>query len=447
MRTAVVGSFSAGGSSNNRPRFDILARLVLGAAAKTRPFLRGGLLKLRVLRNSMRPASTSHIPSPMQAPSHIPSPMQAPGHIPSPIQAPSPVPTNGASIFLTVWLIIGSKIPFDRFLQSLNVVFGIVEVNVLHTESIKRAFLANVEKDPGARSVTHKYADGAVRICGLVFGLGSFRIGGRVFGRGSAWYVSDIPSEASGEQGSGEITVYSPRDQPIAHMFEKDGCNNKCNSAVDGNNADDAVDGSTATAKVSEVTFFQRPTSRYDGYDKTIVQTTDVPTPKQQAILDRVQRSIEEETGPERGRVYFFYGPPGSGKTHMAEFLAILLNPENPMVIDHVPDEPGQSLNYVNDLGETAKGKFVVRFDEFDKRIIECLRMDAKGTVAIPHQHLNTEVTDKSSLHRMIDGVPRKYPKMVIVITSNQSAEEITEACGGDRSTFRDNRMEIIFLG
>jgi hypothetical protein len=328
-------------------------------------------------------------------------------------------PAAAENKLFTFWMILGSKIPFMPMVQALMVgaaAFAPLRVSVLHTESIKRAFMASVESDPNSLSLMRKYSDGAVRICGLVFGK---------------WYACVIPHESeSGENGSPDICIWHLGS--IDHMLKS------------GNReeAEGAAEKSRSQAKIP-VRYFTRGSNRYDGHNEDSVSFDKVPTPQQQAILDAISLHAAER----KGRVDFIHGPPGTGKSSMALWIAALINPENPVVIRYNPNDPGCCIHDINDMvNSVAKGKAVVVIDEGDELIIRCVKGRGDKAATVPHPHLNTQVTDKSSLHGLLDDIAMLYPNIHLLMTSNRTPKQIARACGGDASTTRNARMTVHHL-
>jgi hypothetical protein len=415
MRTTVIGSLGAGGSNpGNHGNHGKKPRQNLHKG----PLKPGhGLRGSSALRRAPSPA-TPTAAAPASHPTAATPTAAAPASLPTAATptaaaapASPPAAAGGNNMFLAFWMIIGSKIPFDLFLESLMVGVSSNPViakymplkrNVLLNESIKRAFMANVEKDGSACSMTRKYADGTVRICGLVFGK---------------WYVCIIPYEPSSEGRTGAITVYSVG--PIDHMFEKD------------NDDDDDDD---AKPKPKAVQVYTPGSNRYDGYNMDTMTRVEDPTPAQQAILDDISRTMV----PDEGCIDLIYGLPGTGKSRMAYMIAKLINPKKPVVVRYNPSAPGYGIHdVVNNLLSTGKG--VILMDEGDSLFVDCFKGGKQAIV--PHEHLNTQVTDKASLNALLDDIKHLYPNVHLVITSNRTPEQITKACGGDGSVTRPGRM------
>jgi hypothetical protein len=319
-----------------------------------------------------------------------------------------------------------------------------VRMYVVKDKDMSSAFLKNVTRIKNANCTVLLYEDGRCTPSGIIT---CFRRPG-----GFVAYVG----ESSGSGRGGEpatVTIFTTASS-VQALLDKNGhqaANNGHQAANNGHpackngeasrNGDaDASDSDEDATPEPKLTLWGTGPCYYDQYFKKVFE---VPfameaRPEQKRVVDEIVADFSR--GGRRGSVMYLHGPPGTGKSKVASFLARELCPAEPQLCKaYNPTEPGSSLDELVRAAEpSAERPLVVLLDEVD-RILERVH---HGRV-VTHKDIRTTVYDKSTWNAWLDGISDFYPYVLILMTSNVSREALG-ALFEDSSYLREGRVDYV---
>ena len=179
---------------------------------------------------------------------------------------------------------------------------------------------------------------------------------------------------------------------------------------------------------------YERTGSYYNPWLKkrSLPVLSKTPRHEQQLVID----SIRDHYAKEKHSVVYLYGPPGSGKSLIAVFLA--LSYKGSYCNSVKPWQPGDTLALIYSEAEPTEEKpLVLVFDEFDTALVRI----HEGIE--PHKNQPIQIADKTGWNQMLDEFQLgMYPNMILVLTSNRTPEFIREM---DPSYIREGRVDLTF--
>jgi hypothetical protein len=157
-----------------------------------------------------------------------------------------------------------------------------------------------------------------------------------------------------------------------------------------------------------------------------------VPYLSQETIISQIKGQYEKT----RHVVALICGPPGTGKSMIGLLLA---NQYKSTFCNTLkPWQPGDTLaSLYSEVEPPPNSPIIVGFDEVDNTITAV-------AAGIPsHKSLTIQIQDKSGWNSFFDAIQRGlYPNLIVVLTSNRSAEYIRSI---DPSYIREKRVDLIF--
>jgi hypothetical protein len=144
----------------------------------------------------------------------------------------------------------------------------------------------------------------------------------------------------------------------------------------------------------------------------------------------------------EKGRVTaYISGATNTGKSMIGVFIAQKLG--GVYCNEFTPWIPGDSLNLLKqEHNPIRECPLVISMDEIDDAIIKI----ANGRIKSNETTMINTCT-KNGWNTLFDNIERgMYPNTIILLTSNQSYEEIAKQCGGDLSYLREKRITEKFI-
>jgi len=153
-------------------------------------------------------------------------------------------------------------------------------------------------------------------------------------------------------------------------------------------------------------------------YSKRMIEADVVPDKRQLKIL----KSVTQYYKKHKKGVFFISGEPGNGKSTM---LRILGNHYKSDICKTLRlTDPGDFMEKLYNHSEPTEEKpLIVLFDEIDTMI----HLVDKGEV-FKHKSIPTQIFDKTSYNTFFDEVADgMYPFLIILLTSNKTAKEISE--------------------
>lgn len=153
-------------------------------------------------------------------------------------------------------------------------------------------------------------------------------------------------------------------------------------------------------------------------YSKRMIEANVTPDKRQQKIV----KSVTQYYKKHKKGVFFISGDPGNGKSTM---LRILGNHYKSDICKTLRlTDPGDFMEKLYNHAEPTEDKpLIVLFDEIDTMIHSV----DKGEV-FKHKCIPTQIFDKTSYNTFFDEVADgMYPFLIILLTSNKTAEEIAK--------------------
>ena len=183
-----------------------------------------------------------------------------------------------------------------------------------------------------------------------------------------------------------------------------------------------------------QLSIYERVGTYYNPWLKrrTLPVLSKTPRPEQELVID----TIRQHYAKEKHSVVYLYGPPGSGKSLIAVFLA--LSYKGSYCNSVKPWQPGDTLALIYSEAEPTEDKpLVLVFDEFDTALVRI----HEGIE--PHKSQPIQIADKTGWNQMLDEFQLgMYPNMILVLTSNRTPEFIREM---DPSYIREGRVDLTF--
>jgi len=157
------------------------------------------------------------------------------------------------------------------------------------------------------------------------------------------------------------------------------------------------------------------------------------PKPEQAVIMEQIKQVYSKKN---RG-VFYIYGPPCSGKSHVGVLLSEYYN--GGYTNSFAPWAPGDTMNgLAADIDATKDKPIIVALDEIDIPLT-----DIHTKKIITHKNIDTSIRDKIGWNRFFDNFQRGFfPFIIIIMTSNKNPSYINEM---DNSYIASHRCDGIY--